>query len=181
MTLARELSLQTIDGEIRLIQEPVGDWSALGEPLTTFDLPETTITPGTTIIDGAAGTVQRIDISLTPGTAEEFGLVVRGEGAQGTRIGVRPAEGTLVVDRRESGQTDFHEAFASLDTAPIRLIDGHYQLTLFVDRCSVEVFAHGGQVTMTELIFPLPTSNDVSLYALGGSAAINSLHVTQYA
>ena len=181
MSLVRELTLQTIGGETHLVQQPVGDWAAVSASVSNFSLPETTIPAGTTILDGAAGTVQRIDISWTPGAAEEFGLVVRGGGSQGTRIGIRPAEGTLVVDRRESGHTDVHGAFASIDTAPIRLVEGKYQLTLFVDRCSVEVFAQGGQVTMTELVFPSLTSNDVSLYSVGGSTTLNSLHITQYA
>jgi len=48
-----------------------------------------------------------------------------------------------------------------------------------VDRCSVEVFAQDGQVTMTELIFPAETSTDVAVYAVGGTATMNSLQVTQ--
>jgi levanase/fructan beta-fructosidase len=50
-----------------------------------------------------------------------------------------------------------------------------------VDRCSVEVFAQGGQVILTELIFPAATSTEISLYAIGGTATLNSLSVTQYA
>ncbi len=34
---------------------------------------------------------------------------------------------------------------------------------------------------MTELVFPSLTSNDVSLYSVGGSTTLNSLHITQYA
>ncbi|MFK0042122.1 glycoside hydrolase family 32 protein [Paenarthrobacter sp. NPDC090517] len=181
MSLVREVSLQRLDGSWRLVQQVAGDLALHPELNPSFTLAEVEIAEGQHILRGAAGAVQRIDVTLTPGTAEEFGLVVRGEGALGTRIGVRPAEGTLVVDRRESGHTDFHEAFASIDTAPIRAADGHYRLTIFVDHCSVEVFAQGGQVTMTELIFPSPSSNDVSVYAVGGSAAINTLHITQYA
>jgi levanase/fructan beta-fructosidase len=134
----------------------------------------------TRVLDGASGTVQRIDVSFTPGTAEEFGLIVRGNGAHGTRIGVRPSQGTLYVDRRTSGRTQFHEAFASIDTAPLRPVNGSYQLTIYVDRCSVEVFAQGGQVTMTELVFPAPASTDVAVYALGGTATMSSLHIHQY-
>ncbi|MNR66224.1 hypothetical protein D3C85_1896060 [compost metagenome] len=48
-----------------------------------------------------------------------------------------------------------------------------------MDRCSVEVFAQDGQVTMTELIFPAETSTDVAVYATGGTATMNSLQVTQ--
>lgn len=58
---------------------------------------------------------------------------------------------------------------------------GTYALTIFVDRCSVEVFAQDGRATMTELIFPAETSTDLSVYAIGGAAAITSLQVTQLA
>jgi levanase/fructan beta-fructosidase len=181
MTLVREISLHTSEENLRLVQEPAGDWSALADPSETFLLSETTITDGIQVLDGAAGTVQRIDATFAPGTAEEFGLILRGDGVHGTRVGIRPADGSLIVDRRHSGQSDFHEAFASIDTAPIRARAGSYDLTIFVDRCSVEVFAQGGQVTMTELIFPAVTSTQASLYAIGGKATLKSLTVTRYA
>ena len=141
---------------------------------------ETEISDGTHILDGAAGAVQRIDVTLTCGSATEFGLIVRGDGDRGTRIGIRPRDGALIVDRRNSGQTDFHEAFASIDCAPLRTTNGSYELTIYVDHCSVEIFAQGGEVTMTELIFPAPGSSDLAVYASGGTATINHLHSTQY-
>lgn len=180
MTLAREISLHTTDGNLRLVQQPAGDWTALAgaEP---FCLSATTIHDGVQELTGAAGTVQRIDVAFTPGSAEEFGLILRGDGVKGTRVGIRPGEGSLTVDRRESGRTDFHESFPSIDTAPIQAAAGSYHLTIYVDHCSVEVFAQGGQVTMTELIFPAETSTGLSLYASGGTATVNELVVTQFA
>jgi fructan beta-fructosidase len=85
------------------------------------------------------------------------------------------------VDRRESGITDFHETFPSCDSAPIQPLDGGYHLAIFVDHCSVEIFAQGGQVTMTELIFPADTSTEVAVYATGGTATVNHLQITQVA
>jgi sucrose-6-phosphate hydrolase SacC (GH32 family) len=180
MSLAREVSLQSSDGNLCLVQQPAGDWAALACQ-ESYCLPETTIHEGMHVLAGAAGTVQRIDVRFTPGSAEEFGLVLRGNGVKGTRVGIRPGDGKLFVDRQESGQTDFHESFPSIDTAPIRATAGSYHLTIFVDRCSVEVFAQGGQVTMTELIFPAGSSTDLSVYAVGGTATIESLQVTQFA
>ena len=180
MTLAREISLHTIHGKPRLIQKATGDFAVLAAAGPAFSLTDTEIAEGTCILEDAAGSVQRIDVTLTPGTATEFGLVVRGDGARGTRIGIRPAEGTLIVDRRDSGDTDFHESFPSIDSAPVLATDGSYDLTIYVDRCSVEVFAQGGQVTMTELIFPADTSTDVAVYATGGTATINRLEITQF-
>jgi sucrose-6-phosphate hydrolase SacC (GH32 family) len=180
MSLAREVSLQTSDGNLLLVQQPAGDWTSLAGQ-QPFCLPETTIPDGVRVLAGAAGTVQRIDVTFTPGSAQEFGLILRGDGVQGTRVGIRPGEGTLFVDRRESGNTGFHESFPSFDTAPIRETAGSYGLTIYVDRCSVEVFAQGGQLTMTELIFPAETSAELSVYALGGTATISNLQVTRFA
>jgi fructan beta-fructosidase len=180
MSLAREISLQTNDGNLLLVQQPAGDWAALTSA-APFCLPETTIAHGVQVLAGAAGTVQRIDVAFTSGSAEEFGLILRGDGVHGTRVGIRPGEGKMFVDRRESGKTDFHESFPSFDTAPIRKLDGAYHLTIFVDRCSVEVFAQGGQVTMTELIFPAETSTDLAVFAVDGTATITKLQVTQFA
>ncbi|MET3950765.1 glycoside hydrolase family 32 protein [Arthrobacter sp. UYEF36] len=178
MSLAREISLQTRDGEPCLVQQPAGDWNDLAGT-ESFHLSGTTIHDGAQVLAGAAGTVQRIDVSFTPGSAEEFGLILRGDGAKGTRVGIRPGQATLLVDRRESGRTDFHASFSSIDTAPILAKQGSYELTIYVDRCSVEVFAQDGQVTMTELIFPAETSTDVAVYAVGGAATMNSLQATQ--
>lgn len=181
MSLAREVSLRTIDGNLRMVQQVAADLTSLREQGTSFSLAAVEISDGQYVLDRAAGSVQRIDLNFGPGSAEEFGIIVRGKGAEGTRIGIRPTEGLIIVDRRESGQTDFHDSFASVDTAPIRTTEGSYELTVYVDRCSVEVFAQGGQITLTELIFPAATSKDVSLYAVRGTAIANKLSVTKYA
>ncbi|MEV7997571.1 glycoside hydrolase family 32 protein [Pseudarthrobacter oxydans] len=180
MSLAREITLQTNDGNLHLVQQPAADWTALADT-ELFRLADTTIHDGAQLLAGAAGTIQRIDVTFTPGSAEEFGLILRGDGLKGTRVGIRPGQATLLVDRRESGQTGFHESFPSIDTAPIQETHGSYTLTIYLDRCSVEVFAQDGQVTMTELIFPAETSTDLAVYAVGGAATINSLQVTQLA
>jgi sucrose-6-phosphate hydrolase SacC (GH32 family) len=181
MSLVREVSLHSVEGSWRLAQLAAGELAPRAGRSPSFSLAAVEISEGQRVLDGAAGSVQRIEFTATPGTAEEFGLIVRGEGAQGTRIGIRPAEALIVVDRRESGHTDFHESFASIDAAPIRATDGGYEITVYVDRCSVEVFAQGGRITLTELIFPAATSTQVSLYASGGTATLTSLNVTQYA
>jgi levanase/fructan beta-fructosidase len=131
-------------------------------------------------MEGAQGRVQRIDVTFAPGTADEFGLIVRGNGTNGTRIGIRPSEGRLILDRRQSGLTDFHDSFASVEFAPIPPAEGTYELTVYVDRCSVEVFAQNGRLTLTDLIFPEERSTDLSIYATGGSATLNNLSVAVY-
>jgi levanase/fructan beta-fructosidase len=180
MSLVREVTLRTSDGRPRLVQQPAADWSPLSGR-APFRLAGTTLSDGVRVLPGAAGTVQRIDVSFTAGDADEFGLIVRGDGAAGTRVGIRPADGTLFIDRRQSGATGFHESFPSLDTAPVDSVNGTYSLAIYVDRCSVEVFAQDGTVTMTDLIFPAESSTAVAVFASGGTAVVDDLRVTQFA
>ncbi|MFL4475350.1 glycoside hydrolase family 32 protein [Paeniglutamicibacter sp. MACA_103] len=180
MSLARVVSLRTVDGKPRLVQQIAEDPASISNLEPSFTLESAEISNETRIIDGASGSVQRIELTFTPGTADDFGLIVRGDETHGTRVGILPAQGRLFVDRTASGQSDFHESFASIDSAPILPIGGSYRLTVVVDHCSVEVFAQGGLVTMTELIFPSSTSTDVSLYASGGTATVSSLNLTTF-
>lgn len=177
MSLVREMSLVTDQGQPRLSQR-VADEYRTGNPLSVNTWSDLAIDEGMRHLHTGAP-VEIIKVTFIPESAEEFGLIIRGNGTDGTRIGIRPSENRLIMDRTSSGNTEFHDAFASTDTAPLKpASDGSYTLTLFIDHCSVEVFAQNGQVTMTGLIFPGPDSTRLSLYAEGGTATAPSLKVT---
>ncbi|MEW1947954.1 glycoside hydrolase family 32 protein [Pseudarthrobacter sp902506025] len=170
MSLVREVSLAMVDGQPRLVQQPAPECTAesLPGPAQWVSL------SGTVAVDGGAA-VQLVDVTFTPGTADEFGLVVRGAtdgaaGSSGTRISISPGAGELVLDRTNSGDSGFHPAFPSVSKAPLRALDGTYSLRIFIDHCSVEVFAQDGLVTLTELIFPDPAQTAITLFSANGSA-----------
>ena len=167
MSLVREVSLASVDGRPRLVQQPAPEITAA----CVAGAMQRLALDGSHAIDGGTA-VQLIEVTFTPGTAAEFGLVVRGtsDGTTGTRISIRPGSGELVVDRTRSGEVSFHEAFPSASTAPLQADDGSYSLRIFVDHCSVEVFAQGGLVTLTELIFPDPENSSITLFSHGGQA-----------
>lgn len=50
---------------------------------------------------GGGAAVQLIEATFVPGSAEEFGLVICGNGSEGTRTGIRPVDGRLAVDRTD--------------------------------------------------------------------------------
>jgi len=180
MSLPRELSLATVGGRTRLVQNVVE------EAMSRHAAPAVQSQPihlsgETRPVPATVGPVQLIEADFTAGTAEEFGLIVRGSGTEGTRIGINPAQGRLILDRTASGDTGFHDGFPSVDTAPINARDGRYRLKIYVDHCSVEVFAQHGELVLTDLIFPDKTSTGVSIYARGGSATFESLTITPLA
>jgi sucrose-6-phosphate hydrolase SacC (GH32 family) len=171
---------------VRLVQRPVRELEGLRgarRALGPRDVPA-----GTTPLaaEGVAG--QALDLEAVfelppPGAgAREFGLKVRTGPGEETVVGVDAAAGRLFVDRRRSGRTGFHKDFTAngRETAPLPAEGGRgaarvVRLRVLVDRSSVEVFAGGGRVAITDQIFPSPASDGVALYAVGGAARLLSL------
>jgi len=65
-----------------------------------------------------------------------------------------PQKQQLVIDRTHPGATEFSPAFPAVVAAPLRRTSGPLELTVQVDRSSLEVFAQGGEVAMTMLFYP---------------------------
>ncbi|WP_222863701.1 malectin domain-containing carbohydrate-binding protein [Natronococcus pandeyae] len=118
-----------------------------------------------------AGRTLEIDATIDPGNADAVGLRVRESDGQATVIEYDVDESELVFDRSESGEffgggDEYDVARATLEPRS----DGTVRLHLLVDRCSVEVFANDGRLTMSHLVYPDWESTGVSSYAEGGTA-----------
>ena len=80
---------------------------------------------------------------------------------------------TFSMDRMQSGQMAFSDAFPCVTTAPTH--GAVKQLRLFIDRCSIEAFTSDGKVAMTNLVFPSEPYNQLKVK--GGKATIyNIIH-----
>ena len=175
MTLPRELGLVETAKGPRLIQHAVDQVASL------YKKPSLKL--GAQRVSGSKklavkGDVVQIDATFAPGSADKFGLSVFGNGDSKTLIGYDTESKRLYVDRRNSGNVDFHPAFASIEDAPVALRNGKLKLRLFLDRASVEVFAQDGRTTITDQVFPLDGAKDLGLFAEGGTAQLKSLKVT---
>ncbi|MEU3782555.1 GH32 C-terminal domain-containing protein [Streptomyces sp900129855] len=175
----RRLSLQTVNGEVRLIQQPVRELTGLRGAGTR--VPSTRVA-NTTAPLAVHGSSLEFQADVTPGTADRFGLDVRTGGGQRTRIGYDTATGEVYIDRTASGATDFDPAFSGVQRAPLALHGGPLSLHVLVDASSVEVYAQnarGEQVTLTDQIFPDPSSTGVDAFAEGGTAALDHMQAWQ--
>jgi len=71
--------------------------------------------------------------------------------------------GSLILNRKNSGLTDFHPAFADEYKAPLIHNNGLIHLEILIDACSVEVFC--GEIScITCLVFPAKESCDLILH-----------------
>lgn len=172
MSIPRAISLRRIGHELRLIQEPIANLNMLRGKEET--LSAATLSAGKKVEAAIGGQCLELNATLDIGRANELGLIVREGSSEQTIISYDVKARQLFIDRSHSGKSDFNRGFASRQTAPLEADNGRIKLHVFVDRCSVEVFANDGQVTMTDLIFPAAQSTGVALYSKGGDAKVVS-------
>ncbi|MFI8347734.1 GH32 C-terminal domain-containing protein [Streptomyces sp. NPDC085596] len=176
-TVPRRLTLRTIDGRPRLTSEPVAALSTLWRQPTT--------TAGATVTNTSRplpvkGKALDIEATFTLRDADRFGLKVRtGSGGEETTVGYDRTTGELYVDRTHSGVTDFSPSFPGVQRAPLKPRDGKVKLRILVDWSSVEVYGGDGEATITDLVFPDPTSDGVQVFADHGSVKLDRATVRQ--
>jgi fructan beta-fructosidase len=177
-SIPRDVSLETIDGNIQLVQTPIPELRELrkGDGSSQSGL----ITPGTTPLSTKGDALEIIAV-FQVGSASEFGLKVRTGNGEETLVGYNVPAGEIFVDRAKSGQVSFSdlfpygELFPSRGIAPLSTENGLVKLHIFVDWSSVEVFGDDGQAVITDQIFPMPSSNGLALFAKGGTVKLVSL------
>lgn len=186
-SLPRELLLAHTANGIRLVQKPVKELETLRGAHQHWQ--NETIIPGKNLLDNLKGETLEIvaEFQLNPST-DSFGFRVRMGAGEATTIGYNVKQAKLFVDRTHSGQSDFHQGFASMhevvlvptqDSADLAPGDGRLRLHIFVDRSSVEVFGSDGLVVFSDSIFPSEQSQGLELFSEGGPVTLNSLDVYQ--
>lgn len=179
MTLPRQITLTRNNGSIRPRQRVVREIDAAFDAGPSTRSGPVAISNGTHILaTQEAGVPQRIDVVITPDTATDVGLIIRGGGGHGTRIGYNASTSCLYVDRTKSGVVAFDPSFASIESVTVPLADGELALRIYLDRSSVEVFTADGLASITDQIFPLETGRDFSAYANAGTATLDRLTIS---
>lgn len=178
MSLVREVRLATRGGRIVLLQDaldPMGDSRA-----ASYSMSVQPLAAGTAWLPAeASGDVLRIDVELEPAPVGVTGLLLRAGDGERTVLAYDPGPGVLSLDRRASGNTEFHETFASVERVAVPLEEGRLKLRIHLDRCSVEVFAQDGLATLTDQIFPTESGSAVALFADRDGGTVVGLDVVR--
>lgn len=173
-SIPRVLRLWRFPQGLRLAQHPVAELnSLLGHHV---EITNQSVAAANSILKDVRGDTLYIEGAFSVGNKNPFGIVVRKGASQQTVIGFDPVKMQLFVDRTRSGDVNFDPKFPGRQTAPLKLANGQpLWLHIFVDRCSVEVFANGGERVISELIFPSPSSQGVALLSKDGNAKVQRL------
>ena len=199
--LPRELNLYTGDDkQLYLSAAPVKETEALRKEtkaMGDFDVTEEKRFDN--LFENNDGAFE-IDLELAA-NGGEAGLELQNTLGEKVKIYVDAKEGRVVMDRAESGITAFGERVEPhmLDTeesyarykqvtvdykndfalgtwAPVDAQKAH-KLQIFVDNGSIELFVDGGQVAMTNLVFPNEPYNALRFYSENGKAKVTNLNV----
>lgn len=82
----------------------------------------------------------------------------------------------FVMDRSESGLTDFSKDFPAVTVAPVGDTD-IIRIRLFIDKSSIEVFGEDGKYVMTNRVFPNVPYNRLQFESVRGNFTVKSLNV----
>lgn len=151
MTMPRELRLQKVGEKFLLSSEPVKELDGLAEEAIN-------------VTNSAKGSLNGpAKLQLKAPLAANFTLALSNAAGQKLVVGYDKASNEYFIDRTASGKVDFEKGFARRHMAPRLSERKELELTLVIDRASVELFADDGLTAMTEIFFP---GSDYTAYAL---------------
>jgi fructan beta-fructosidase len=175
MALPRELKLFSTEDGIFASAAPVPEISAIwkeSQSIGPFSL--------------GAGDARTIDVSSAKAFRLSFNLssqddsetVMHLANEAGEKVSVRFGRDKVSIDRSESGLMTGHRHFADVVVAaPLSLCerkDG-YDVDIYVDVASIELFVDGGRVAMTDIVFPNLPYSQFSIGCLNGEALMGNL------
>ena len=175
MSLPRTLALRKDGARHTLIQRPVeqlAGWRGEAVKIAGKD-----IEVANAQLANVKGKRFDLLLRLDPGDASEAGIKLRVGENEETLVAWSRASEEVFVDRAKSGNTGFHPEFPGRHAAPLKLKNGLLELRIVTDDCSVEVFADGGAVVITDLIFPSESSQGLAFHAHGGKAKVVSAEI----
>jgi fructan beta-fructosidase len=171
MTLPRSLALRATPVGLRLNSQPVKELLAIREKQADIELK-----PDTAYKISGLDEIM-LDMDVRGNMPEEFGLVFSNQLGEKLVIGFNTRANQFYIDRSQSGKTGFSPEFPGLHYAPRLVNDSILSMHLFLDYSSLELFADGGVVTMTETFFPNENFDHLSFFQKGGDVQVQKCEV----
>jgi len=172
LSIPREVKLETHNGQIKLVQKPVEELKVLrkkGLSFTNTNLSEINNSLRTELNNSFNNPIfEQFELKTRLAVANKsgFSLKFKKFGLQYSEFVFDFVNKEIRFNRSNSGALSGDQLFRQVQIAPLIVEDGYIDLHLFVDNSSAELFSAGGQVVMSNQIFPDKVSNKIELTAL---------------
>jgi len=168
MTIPRRLQLKRVGDGLRLAQEPV-DLRALRTGHFAWRGNDTAVLNRALSENASRGTSWELRATVLPGGPGDVSWKVLAGGGKYTLVGYTAARGEFFVDRTHSGETGFHRDFPAITAVKWPSGRGLLDFIILVDRSTVEVFAFGGLVAITTLVYPPADARGIEFSSSGAN------------
>ena len=175
-TIARDLSLYRDGGELLLRCAPVPEMEAARAETRNF--PSFRVSDSyevSPLLDGNKGAYE-VELELKNNGSERIILTLSNSKGERVNMHYDIARQQFVMERSESGLTNFSPDFPAMTVAPVVDTD-HVRLRLFVDRSSVEAFGDNGKFVMTNRVFPSEPYNTLTFETWRGNFQVKTMKV----
>lgn len=172
-SVPREVKLRTFPEGVRLLQSPVKELESLRKTHLKADVAGF---EGIWIPAKFKPTKNNYElvVEFENVSAEDFGLKLCVGGSQKTVVGYNAATEELYVDRRHSGYDKTISLFSQMYKGPLKNMTNTVKLHIFVDNCSVEVFANDGETVISSKIYPDASSLGIEFFSNRGMVKVKS-------
>jgi fructan beta-fructosidase len=175
MTIPRELNLKQADNGLLLTSQPVAELK--NTYTTATELKNLQVNKSINLSSKVKGFESRYMLKLRFDQLNSYAVRLSNGKSEALLIGYDAANNQYFIDRTKAGKTDFQKDFAGRFTAPRLTAEKSADLTLVVDKASVEVFADGGLTVMTAIYFPNSDFNNLAITS-AGMLKVSSLKLT---
>ena len=172
LSIPREVKLETHNGQIKLVQKPVEELKVLrknGLSFTNTNLSVINNSLRTELNNSLSNPIfKQFELKARLAVADKsgFSLKFKKFGLQYSEFIFDFINKEIRFNRSNSGGLAGDQLFGQVQVAPLIVEDGFIDLHLFVDNSSAELFSAGGQIVMSNQIFPDKISNKIELTAL---------------
>lgn len=175
--LPRKLSMYSEGKDIYLAVNPVEETELLRKtPIRTADFYFEDGCHIEDLINNNPGAFE-LNLELEPNNSSITGFKLMNDKGEYVDIYIDSESGRIVMDRTNSGQTDFDkENFVIATWAKINKQTTH-TFQIFVDKCSIEMFVDNGKIAMTNLVFPEEPYNKIEFHSKGGKSKVMNMTV----
>lgn len=178
MSIPREIKLETHNGQIKLIQKPIEELKVLRKDSLFFH--NINLSTVNNSLDTLAFKYFEIEGKVSVLNKKGFVLKFKKNGPQYSEFIFDFINKEIRFNRANSGKLSDDYNFNTLQIAPLIIKNDFIDIHLFVDNSSVELFSGGGQVVMSNQIFPDSTSNKIELTSLDQDITLEKFDIWNF-
>jgi len=175
MTIPRELELQQSKGKILLASKPVAELK--NSYNKTIALKQLQVDKTIDLSSKINSFKSQYVLKLSLKQLQDYSIKLSNKNGEELLIGYDAGKDQFFIDRTKAGKTDFQKDFAGRFTAPRLTTAKNSNITIVVDKTSVELFADGGLIAMTVIYFPSADLNNLAVTA-SGKLIIDNFSIT---